>query len=418
MQTAVGRALLGQRLLSSSCSPRDKLIGSLDVGTQSTRFLIYKYREKSGSLEVVCSDQKALALHSPQPGWVEQDPKEILSCAEQVIHGAVEKLPSEYRRAAGGGAAIDAVGITNQRETTVAWESTSGQPLYAALSWLDARTRPLLTTLKATIGEGDLDHFKPLCGLPMSTYFSALKMRWLLEHAAEVKRAARQSTLRFGTIDSWLIYHLTGGAAHVTDVTNASRTMLMNLHTLQWDDTLTRSFAVPPSSLPSILPSASPFGVFSSGPLKGTPIFGVLGDQQAALVGQHCFKPGEAKNTYGTGSFLLANTGSRPVLSSCGLLTTVAFQLEEAAPCYALEGSIAIAGAGIKWLKDNLGLVASPQEAADLAASVEDTNDVYFVPAFGGLFAPYWRPDARGCILGLTQVRSLCRLAFLFLLAF
>lgn len=397
----------GQVGHSKEAAPSKRYIGAIDQGTQSTRFIIYSYDKEQG-LQALATGQVPVELQHPQAGWTQQKPADLVQSVQEAMQLALNSLASG--EVAGGQPPLkqlDGIGITNQRETTIAWDADSGLPLYeGAISWMDSRTHSLLATLQSTVCRGDGDRFKQVCGLPLSTYFSVLKMRWLLDNVSAVQRSAKQGTLRFGTVDSWLLYHLTGGAVHATDVTNASRTMLMNLRTLQWDPELCQQFGIPLQALPHIRPSSCSFGHVAGGPeslLHGTPILGVVGDQQAALLGQHCFEAGEAKNTYGTGCFLLANTGYQPVFSSCGLLTTVGFQFEGQPAAYALEGSIAIAGAGIKWLRDNLGLVASPVEAAQLAASVSCTNDVYFVPAFGGLFAPYWRPDARGCILGLTQ---------------
>lgn len=279
--------------------------------------------------------------------------------------------------------------------------------------WLDSRTKDTVKNLIERTLSKKSNHFQPVCGLPLSTYFSAVKLRWILDNSDKARRAAEEGRLMFGTIDSWLIYKLTGGAAHVTDVTNASRTMLLNLKTLKWDSELISFFGVEKVILPDVRSSAEPYGTFADGPLKGVTISGCLGDQQAALVGHLCLNPGDVKNTYGTGCFMLFNTGSRPVVSHNGLLTTVAYQLGNAKPAsYALEGSIAIAGAAVKWLKDNLGIIKESKEVGELAAQVPDTAKVYFVPAFSGLYAPYWRDDAKGVIVGLTQYSTkhhICR---------
>ncbi|KAI9103166.1 hypothetical protein DFS34DRAFT_355197 [Phlyctochytrium arcticum] len=312
---------------------------------------------------------------------------------------------------------IKAVGITNQRETTVVWDKSTGKPLHHALVWLDGRTKDTVHALVEKTSSKKTTHWQEKCGLPFSTYFSGVKLRWLLDNIPAVRDAHDNGNLAFGTVDSWLIYNLTGGQAnggkHVSDVTNASRTMFMNVHTLEWDDEILDFFQVKKEILPEIVSSSELYGNVFDGPLKGIPITGCLGDQQAAVVGQRCFNPGEVKNTYGTGCFMLFNTGPKPVLSTHGLLTTVGYKLGKDAPAvYALEGSVAIAGAAIKWLRDNLGVISTASEINDLAATVKDTGGVYFVPAFSGLFAPHWRDDARGCIVGLTQYATrahLCR---------
>ncbi|KAJ3340731.1 hypothetical protein HDU93_006401 [Gonapodya sp. JEL0774] len=338
----------------------------------------------------------------PHAGWCEHDPEDgILRSVEYCIEETCKKIETETGFKARQ--VIRAVGITNQRETAVAWDGLTGKPLHNAIVWLDARTMETVTKLIENTPNHDRDHFRKKCGLPFSTYFSAVKFRWMLDHSPAVFQAQKNDRLRFGTVDSWLIYKLTGGAAsgvHVTDVTNASRTMLMSLETLDWDSELCEFFGVSRSCLPEIRSSSETYGTFASGTLKGVPIAGCLGDQQAALVGQRCFNAGDVKNTYGTGCFMLHNTGSRPVLSRNGLLTTVAYKLGPSEPAvYALEGSVAIAGAAVKWLRDNIGIIKTASEINDLAAAVPDTGDVYFVPAFNGLFAPYWREDARGTIL-------------------
>lgn len=311
---------------------------------------------------------------------------------------------------------IKAVGITNQRETTVVWDSETGKSLHNAIVWLDTRTRDLVDTLIESTPTKSKDYFQRTCGLPFSTYFSAVKLKWLLENVPEVADASERGTLRFGTIDSWLLYNLTGGCSnngvHMTDVTNASRTMLMNLKTLQWDKSICSFFGIQSSCLPQIKSSAQVYGYIDSGALKGVAISGCLGDQQAALVGHRCFQPGEAKNTYGTGCFMLYNTGTTPIPSHSGLLTTVGYQLGPNSPVhYALEGSIAIAGAAVKWLRDNMGLISDSAEINELASKVTSSSGVMFVPAFSGLFAPYWRDDARGVIVGLTQYTTKAHIA-------
>ncbi len=373
-------------------------VAAIDQGTTSTRCLLFNQRG-----EVVSLAQKEHRQIYPQPGWVEHDPLEILDNTQQVIRQALA--------AAGvGRESLAAVGITNQRETTVVWEKTTGRPLYNAIVWQDTRTEALCRQLAA---EGGQDRFRAQTGLPLATYFSGPKIRWLLDHLPDVRQKAEHGEVLFGNMDTWLLWNLSGGpqgGVHVTDVTNASRTLLMNLHTLDWDDELLAANGVPRAMLPVIRPSS---GVYAEGrgALAGVPLAGDLGDQQAALFGQTCFSPGEAKNTYGTGCFMLLNTGTTPVVSQAGLLTTVAYQLEGEPPVYALEGSIAIAGALVQWLRDNLGLIETSADVEALARTVEDNGDVYFVPAFSGLYAPYWRSDARGVIAGLTRYANKGHLA-------
>ncbi len=359
-------------------------VGAIDQGTTSTRFVIV---DADG--RIVSLDQKEHRQIYPQPGWVEHDPKEIWENTEQVIAGALE-------RAELTAADLVAVGITNQRETTVLWEASTGAPVAPAIVWQDTRTDGLVRDLGGALGQ---NRFRVETGLPLATYFSGPKARWLLDHHGLGERAARGEIL-FGTIDTWLIWKLTG--RHVTDVTNAGRTMLMNLATLDWDEDLCDAIGVPPQMLPEILPSVAEYGT-ATGVLEGVTIAGDLGDQQAALFGQTCFDPGSAKNTYGTGCFLLLNTGTARIPSDHGLLTTLGYQIAGEKPVFALEGSVAIAGAGVQWLRDNLGLIDSAAEIESLAMTVADNGDVYFVPAFSGLFAPYWRSDARGVIAGLTR---------------
>ncbi|XP_077986011.1 glycerol kinase-like isoform X2 [Glandiceps talaboti] len=310
---------------------------------------------------------------------------------------------------------IKAVGITNQRETTVVWDKTTGKPLYNAIVWLDMRTGPTVEELIEKAPGKKKEYLQALCGLPLSTYFSAVKLRWLMDNVPDVQQAVLEQRCMFGTVDSWLLWNLTGGlngGLHITDVTNASRTMLMNIHSLQWDEKLCNFFNIPMSVLPEIRSSAEVYGNLCNGPLSGIPIAGVLGDQQAALVGQTCFTKGMAKNTYGTGCFLLYNTGEEAVLSKNGLLTTVGYKLGKDKPTvYALEGSVAIAGAAVRWLRDNLGIIKEAADIEPLAASVESTHGTYFVPAFSGLYAPYWQSDARGIICGLTQFTSKAHIA-------
>ncbi|KAF7724338.1 Glycerol kinase [Apophysomyces ossiformis] len=378
-----------------------KFVGAIDQGTTSTRFVIFDER---GSL--VTYHQIEFEQHYPQPGWVEHDPYELLDSAKTCIEHAVSKLEIMGHDASD----IQAIGITNQRETTIVWDSETGQPLYPAIVWSDARTVDTVHALakKSDKGVNALQH---LCGLPLTTYFSAVKLRWLLDNVPAVAEAQQQGRLQFGTVDTWLIYNLTGGldkGVVVTDVTNASRTMLMDIHTLSWSDEAKRFFDFDHVQFPKIVSSSQVYGNMSDGSLEGIPIAGCLGDQQAALVGQKCFNVGDAKNTYGTGCFMLFNTGDAPVISKNGLLSTVAYQLgTDAAPAYALEGSVAVAGSSINWLRDNLGLIQDAAHLNELAQKVNDTAGVYFVTAFAGLFAPYWRSDARGTICGMTQYTTL-----------
>lgn len=359
-------------------------VGAIDQGTTSTRFMIV---DESGKM-VAIERQEHRQIY-PRPGWVEHDALEIWERTEHVITGALE-------RAGLTTSDLAAVGITNQRETTVLWEASTGVPVAPAIVWQDTRTDELVGELGGRLGR---DRFRIETGLPLATYFSGPKARWLLDHHGLEDRAETGEIL-FGTIDTWLIWKLTG--RHLTDVTNASRTMLMNLTTLEWDDDLCEAIGVPRAMLPEIVPSVAEYGR-GTGVLEGVIIAGDLGDQQAALFGQTCFDPGSAKNTYGTGCFMLLNTGTSRIPSDHGLLTTVGYQIEGEVPVFALEGSVAIAGAGVQWLRDNLGLIDSADQIEGLAAAAEDNGDVYFVPAFSGLFAPYWRSDARGVIAGLTR---------------
>jgi glycerol kinase len=359
-------------------------IGAIDQGTTSTRFVIVDLQG-----DIVAMDQQEHRQIYPQPGWVEHDALEIWQRTEQVIASALQKADI-------AAADLGAVGVTNQRETTVLWDAASGVPVAPAIVWQDTRTDGLVRELGGAIGQ---DRFRIETGLPLATYFSGPKARWLIDQHGLRDRAAAGEIL-FGTIDTWLIWKLTG--RHVTDVTNASRTMLMNLAQLDWDDDLCGAIGVPRAMLPEILPSVATYGP-AQGVLEGVMVAGDLGDQQAALFGQTCFDPGTAKNTYGTGCFMLVNTGTARIPSDHGLLTTVAYQIEGEAPIFALEGSVAIAGAGVQWLRDNLGIISGTDEVEELASSVADNGDVYFVPAFGGLFAPHWRADARGVIAGLTR---------------
>ncbi|XP_071806596.1 glycerol kinase-like isoform X1 [Asterias amurensis] len=375
------------------------LVGAIDQGTSSTRFLVFA----SKTSELLSYHQVEVKQSFPKEGWVEEDPKEILATCSECIERVVENLQKMNIDPIN----IKAIGITNQRESTVVWDRITGEPLFPAIIWLDTRTATTVQKLIEKTPGQNKDHLQSLCGLPLSTYFSAVKLRWILDNSADVRKAVDENRCCFGTIDSWLMWNFTGGkdgGLHITDSTNASRTMLMNIKTLQWDDKLCSFFDIPKSVLPEIRSSAEVYGNMVEGALKGVPISGILGDQQAALVGQTCLKKGMAKNTYGTGCFLLYNTGEEPVLSKNGLLTTVAYQLGKDAPVtYALEGSVAISGAAVRWLRDNLGIIKEAKDVESLAASVEDCGGVYFVPAFSGLYAPYWQTDARGTICGLTQ---------------
>ena len=373
----------------------EKLIAAIDQGTTSTRCIIFNH-----SGDVISQAQKEHQQIYPQPGWVEHDPVEIWQRTQEVCQEAITRAGIQRGELA-------AVGITNQRETTIIWDRRSGKPYYNAIVWQDTRTKDICDELAR---DGGQNRFKDTCGLPLATYFSGPKIKWLLENVPGIREAAERGDALFGNLDTWLIWWLTGGpesGAHVTDVTNASRTMLMNLKTLDWDRATLDSFGIPSSILPKIVPSSDPgtWGLTrTTGPLHdATPVCGDLGDQQAALVGQTCFSPGEAKNTYGTGCFMLLNTGTEIVPSKSGLLTTLAYRLGERPPIYALEGSIAITGALVQWLRDNLGLITTSAGIEDLARSVDDNGGMYFVPAFSGLFAPYWRSDARGVMVGLTR---------------
>jgi glycerol kinase len=373
-------------------------IGAIDQGTTSTRFIVF---DEQGSIVTVA--QKEHQQIYPQPGWVEHSPVEIARNTDEVIATALQAAKLTARD-------LIAVGITNQRETTVVWDR-SGRPIHNALVWQDTRVDPLVAFYS---GEGGKDRFRARTGLPLASYFSGLKLKWLLDNVASVRQRAEAGELMFGTVDSWVVWNLTGGVRgglHITDVTNASRTQLMHLDSLAWDDEMLKAFSIPRSLLPRIVSSSEVYGEIAAGPLRGVPIAGILGDQQAALVGQTCFRPGEAKNTYGTGCFLLMNTGPKPVSSAAGLVTTVAYQLGQQPARYALEGSIAIAGALVQWLRDNLAMIAKSSDVEELAASVADNGDVYIVPAFSGLYAPYWKDSARGVIAGLTRYATRAHLA-------
>jgi len=366
-------------------------IGAIDQGTTSSRFIVF---DRSG--RVVSAAQKEHEQIYPRPGWVEHNAEEIWRRTCELIAEAMSKCklqPSD----------LAAIGITNQRETTVVWHRKTGKPVANALVWQDTRVADYVNELAKSGGQ---DRFRGKTGLPLTTYFSGLKIRWILENVRGVRELARAGEAIFGNIDTFLLWNLTGGPAggvHVTDVTNASRTQLMNLETLAWDEELLDAFQIPLAMLPAIRSSSEIYGLAQQPSVKDVPIAGILGDQQAALVGQACFEPGEAKNTYGTGCFLLMNTGTRKVDSKSGLLTTVAYKLGDQPAHYALEGSIAITGALVQWVRDNLGLIEKSSDIEALARTVEDNGGVYFVPAFSGLYAPYWRDTARGVITGLTR---------------
>jgi glycerol kinase len=366
-------------------------VAALDQGTTSTRCMLFDH---GGN--VVAVEQLEHEQIYPQPGWVEHDPKEIWQRSREVMDAACNK-------ASGGAGAVAAVGITNQRETTLVWDRNTGEPVHNAIVWQDTRTDKLCDEL---MKDGGQDRFRLKNGLPIATYFSGPKVRWILDNVDGAQARADAGDLCFGNIDTWCIWNLTGGTdggLHITDVSNASRTMLMNLETLEWDDELLSAIGVPRSMLPEIKPSSAPYGEITSGVFKGIQVAGDLGDQQAATFGQTCFSVGEAKNTYGTGNFLLLNTGNEAVQSKNGLITTVGYKIGDQAAVYCLEGSIAITGALVQWLRDNLKMIRTAPEVEDLAKSVEDNGGCYFVPAFSGLFAPYWKSDARGVFAGLTR---------------
>lgn len=348
-----------------------RYVGAIDQGTTSSRFIVFDRRGNT-----IAMAQKEHRQIYPKPGWVEHDPIEIRDNTLSVIGKALRSAGLKPLDLA-------AVGITNQRETTLLWDRASGEPVYNAVVWQDTRVDPMVADFAR---EGGQDRFRAQTGLPLASYFSALKLRWLLDNVPGVRARAQAGDLAFGTVDSWILWHLTG--LHITDVTNASRTQLMDLATLEWDDGLLAAFGVPRALLPRIVPSSAVYGE-ARDPLAGVPVAGILGDQQAALMGQACFRPGEAKNTYGTGCFLLMQTGTEPIQSRHGLVTTVAAQIGEQKATYALEGSIAITGALVQWLRDNLGLIKTSSDVEALALSVPDNGDVYFVPAFSGLYAPY-----------------------------
>jgi glycerol kinase len=367
-------------------------IVAIDQGTTSTRAIVFDH---GGS--IVSVGQREHEQIFPRPGWVEHDPEEIWRNTREVIGQALSRADITRHD-------VVAIGITNQRETAVVWDRTTGKPVYNAIVWQDTRTQPIVDRLAS---DGGVERFKQTVGLPLATYFSGTKIVWILENVEGAREKAEAGDLLFGTTDSWVTWNLTGGTdggVHVTDVTNASRTLFMDLETLQWDDEILAAFDVPRSMLPEIKSSSEVYGTAEpSSLLREVPIAGILGDQQAATFGQAAFDTGESKNTYGTGNFLIFNTGEEIVHSQNGLLTTLGYKLGDAKPHYALEGSIAVTGSLVQWLRDNLGLIKTAPEIEELAQTVEDNGGVYFVPAFSGLFAPYWRSDARGALVGLTR---------------
>ena len=368
-------------------------VAAIDQGTTSTRCMIFSHAG-----EVVAVDQKEHEQIFPRAGWVEHDPQEVWANTREVTAGALAKSDLTA-------ADIASIGITNQRETAVVWEKSTGKPIYNAIVWQDTRTDRICNELGA-LGGGQ-ERYRAKTGLPIATYFSGPKIRWILDNVDGARERARAGDLLFGNMDTWVLWNMTGGpegGVHVTDPTNASRTLLMDLDSLSWDADIAEEIGVPLSMLPQIRSSSEEYGrVRERGVLAGVPIAGILGDQQAATFGQACLSPGEAKNTYGTGNFVLLNTGTDQVLSENGLLTTVCYKIGSQDPVYALEGSIAVTGSLVQWVRDNLGMIGTAPEIEDLARSVEDNGGCYFVPAFSGLFAPYWRSDARGAIVGLTR---------------
>lgn len=368
-------------------------VAAIDQGTTSTRCMIFSHAG-----EVVSVDQKEHEQIFPKAGWVEHDPEEVWRNTREVAAGALAKADLHAPD-------IAAVGITNQRETAVVWEKSTGKPVYNAIVWQDTRTDKICAELEA-LGGGQ-DRYKAKTGLPLATYFSGPKIRWILDNVDGARERAQAGELLFGNMDTWVLWNMTGGpdgGVHVTDPTNASRTLLMDLSTLSWDADIARDMGIPLSMLPEIRSSSEEYGkVREKGALAGVPIAGILGDQQAATFGQACLSVGEAKNTYGTGNFVLLNTGNEKVMSNNGLLTTVCYKIGAQEPVYALEGSIAVTGSLVQWIRDNLGMIAAAPEIEEHARTVEDNGGCYFVPAFSGLFAPYWRADARGAIVGLTR---------------
>ncbi|WP_059008548.1 glycerol kinase GlpK [Streptomyces specialis] len=373
-----------------SSAPR-QYVAAIDQGTTSSRCIVFDHDGR-----IVSVDQKEHEQIFPKPGWVEHNAAEIWTNVQEVVAGALEKAQITKEQ-------VQAIGITNQRETTLLWDRTTGEPVHNAIVWQDTRTDALCRELGRNVGQ---DRFRRETGLPLSSYFAGPKIRWLLDNVEGLRERAERGDILFGTMDSWVIWNLTGGpdgGVHVTDVTNASRTLLMSLRSMEWDERICASIGVPTAVLPEIRSSAEVYGTAKGGALDGVPVASALGDQQAALFGQTCFEVGEAKSTYGTGTFLLMNTGNEAINSYAGLITTVGYRIGDQAPVYALEGSIAVTGALVQWMRDQMGLINSAAEIETLALTVEDNGGAYFVPAFSGLFAPYWRSDARGVIAGLTR---------------
>lgn len=375
-------------------STHGNYILAIDEGTTSARAIVFDHGG-----QIVAVGQQEFTQYFPRAGWVEHDPEEVWDAVRAVVGQALAKASINRHQLA-------AVGITNQRETAVVWDRETGKPVYNAIVWQDTRTQKICDELAAASDKG-ADRFKDICGLPLATYFSGPKVRWILDNVEGAREKAEAGRLAMGTMDTWVLWNLTGGTeggVHITDVTNASRTMLMNIASMEWDDHLTEAIGIPKSMLPQIRSSSELYGYGrKNGLLVDTPITGILGDQQAATFGQACFEKGMAKNTYGTGCFMLQNTGTEPIPSRNGLLTTVCYKIGDQPTVYALEGSIAVAGSLVQWLRDNLRMFDSAPESEALAASVENNGGAYFVPAFSGLFAPYWRPDARGALVGLTR---------------
>ena len=369
-----------------------KYVLAIDQGTTSSRAIVFDHAG-----QIVETGQLEHEQIFPRAGWVEHDPKEIWKNVREVVGLALTRANLTYHD-------IAAVGITNQRETAVVWDRNTGEPVYNAIVWQDTRTNRIIEELAGSDGQ---DKYKARVGLPLATYFSGPKVKWILDNVEGARERAEAGDLVFGNTDTWVLWNMTGGAeggVHVTDVTNASRTMLMDLATLSWDEGIAADMGIPMSMLPEIRSSSEVYGTGrEGGMLPGVPISGILGDQQAATFGQACFEPGMAKNTYGTGNFMLLNTGTEPVPSENGLLTTVAYKIGDQPAIYALEGSIAVTGSLVQWLRDNLGIISSAPEVETLAKTVEDNGGAYFVPAFSGLFAPYWKSDARGALVGLTR---------------
>jgi glycerol kinase len=377
--------------MSDTSSATGRYIAAIDQGTTSSRCIVFDVDGR-----IVAVDQKEHEQILPKPGWVEHDAAEIWTNVQEVVDGAVRK--AEITRDD-----VLALGITNQRETTLLWDKATGEPVHNAIVWQDTRTDALCRELGRNVGQ---DRYRRETGLPLASYFAGPKIRWLLDNVEGLRERAERGEILFGTMDSWVIWNLTGGTdggVHVTDVTNASRTMLMNLHTMEWDPKICRSMGVPMELLPEIRSSSEVYGHAAGGALEGVPVASALGDQQAALFGQTCFDRGDAKSTYGTGTFLLMNTGDEAVNSYHGLVTTVGYRIGDQPAVYALEGSIAVTGSLVQWMRDQMGMINSAAEIETLASSVEDNGGAYFVPAFSGLFAPYWRSDARGIIAGLTR---------------